>query len=83
VLLIIMLVRKQPMRHRLSGAFGFASTQQEQQKPDSQLGLGTRSNPPHSMPPYGDEAVMMRTPDITQEQVPGALKVRGCYVTLL
>jgi hypothetical protein len=26
-----------------------------------------------------DEAVMMRTPNITQEQMPGAAKVRGWY----
>jgi hypothetical protein len=30
-----------------------------------------------------DEAVMMRTPDITQEQMPGAVKVRFFFVTLL
>jgi hypothetical protein len=86
--LIVVLLRKRPLRKNPSGTYGAASP--DQQKPHIPPPVaGSRSIPP---PSYGgagsgsgdagwvgtdvpDEAAMMRTPDITQEQMPVAVKV--------
>jgi hypothetical protein len=78
---IVLLVRKPPLRQRLSGGFRVAS-QDEQHKPPHMPAHMPAHNGPDSGSDAGwqrsvpDDEVATTTPDITQKQMPLASKVR-------
>jgi hypothetical protein len=91
IVLIVVLPRKRPLRKKPSGTYGAPSPEQQKEKPHIPAPVaGSRSIPPPSYGGAGsgsgdagwmgtdvpDEAAMMRTPDVTQEQMPVAVKVR-------
>jgi hypothetical protein len=91
VVLLILWVR--PRQKRIRGAFGVASPPPKPHaslgaagpygNPPHGMppydGAGSGSEDAGCLGPgISDEAVMMRTPDVTHEQMPGAAKVRGC-----
>ncbi|WIA24021.1 hypothetical protein OEZ85_013642 [Tetradesmus obliquus] len=90
LVVLLVLLRRRPLAKRLSGAFGVASPQQQQKPGDAATrGMMPPVTPPYGGgagsgsgdagwqglgSDFLDEAAAMRTPDITQETAPVAIK---------
>ncbi|WIA44519.1 hypothetical protein OEZ86_007258 [Tetradesmus obliquus] len=90
LVVLLVLLRRRPLAKRLSGAFGVASPQQQQKPGDAATrGMMPPGTPPYGGgagsgsgdagwqglgSDFPDEAAAMRTPDITQETAPVAIK---------
>uniref|UniRef100_A0A383VAJ1 Uncharacterized protein n=1 Tax=Tetradesmus obliquus TaxID=3088 RepID=A0A383VAJ1_TETOB len=90
LVVLLVLLRRRPLAKRLSGAFGVASPQQQQKPGDAATrGMMPPGAPPYDGgagsgsgdagwqglgSDFLDEAAAMRTPDITQETAPVAIK---------